>query len=93
MFFFCEFCCILHWGRLSDRIGRKPVLIFGLTGLTLSVALFGMSTTYATVVMSRALAGVLSGNVGVFKSMMGEITDETNIAEGEFISDEKFPCI
>ena len=32
--------------------------------------------------MSRCLAGLLNGNVGVIKSMMGEITDSTNIAQG-----------
>ena len=27
LFTFTQFCCILQWGRLSDRIGRKPVIV------------------------------------------------------------------
>lgn len=75
---------VLRWGRLSDRIGRKPVILCGLLGLTLSSMCFGISKTYGGLVVSRALAGLLSGNIGVMKSAIGEITDETNIAEGAF---------
>lgn len=74
---------VLRWGRLSDRIGRKPVILFGIFGMAMSSALFGLSTTYVGLIISRALAGGLSGNIGVMKSAIGEITDSTNIAEGK----------
>ena len=73
---------ILQWGRLSDRIGRRPVLLTGLFGLSLSMICFGLSHTFWAVVASRALAGALNGNAGVIKCMMSEITDESNIAQG-----------
>jgi MFS family permease len=73
---------ILQWGRLSDRIGRRPVLLSGLFGLGLSMLCFGLSHTFWTVVASRALAGALNGNTGVIKCMMSELTDETNMAQG-----------
>ncbi|KAG8990464.1 hypothetical protein FRB94_000283 [Tulasnella sp. JGI-2019a] len=82
LFFFAEFTMILRWGRLSDRIGRKPVILFGIFGLMLSSICFGLSKSYLALVVSRALAGALSGNIGVMKSALGEVTDETNIAEG-----------
>lgn len=81
-----ECCFVFRWGRLSDRIGRKPVILCGLFGLTLSSASFGLSRTYIGLIVSRALAGMLSGNIGVMKSAIGEITDETNMAEGEYRS-------
>jgi len=37
---------VLHWSRLSDIIGRKPVLLIGLFGLSLSMYCFGLSKTF-----------------------------------------------
>ena len=73
---------ILQWGRLSDHVGRKPVLLLGLFGLALSMMCFGLSHTFWAVVASRALAGALNGNTGVIKCMLAEITDETNLDRG-----------
>ncbi|CAK5278600.1 unnamed protein product [Mycena citricolor] len=80
LFFVTEAFTVLHWSRLSDRIGRKPVLLVGLFGLTFSMISFGMSKSYWAIVVSRCLAGLLNGNVGVIKSMMGEL-GEGNIAQ------------
>ncbi|KAF9048269.1 MFS general substrate transporter [Hymenopellis radicata] len=81
LFFLTQACTVLHWSRLSDRIGRKPVILFGLCGLSLSMYCFGLSKTFPGLVMSRALNGALNGNIGVIKSMMAEMTDSTNIAQ------------
>ena len=48
------------WGGVSDRIGRKPVLVLGLLGYGLSALLFGLSTQLWMLFASRALSGVLS---------------------------------
>lgn len=72
---------ILQWGRLSDKIGRKPVLIIGVMGLAASMLSFGLSTSFWALVVSRSLAGALCGNVGVVKSSMAEMCDESNLAE------------
>ncbi|KAJ1566578.1 hypothetical protein HK405_009260 [Cladochytrium tenue] len=67
--------------QLSDRIGRRPVLLFGLLGNTISVLMFGQSHSLAWAIGSRALCGFLNGNIGVAKCLLGEITDETNQAK------------
>ncbi|KAG1848757.1 major facilitator superfamily domain-containing protein [Suillus subalutaceus] len=72
---------VLRWSRLSDRIGRKPMLIMGLSGACISILCFGLSTTFWSLVISRCMCGFLNGNVGVMKTMMGELTDSTNMAQ------------
>ncbi|KZV74591.1 MFS general substrate transporter [Peniophora sp. CONT] len=83
LYFAAEACTVLQWGRLSDHIGRKPVLLIGLTGLAISFVLFGLSSSsFWALALSRALCGALNGNIGVMKSAMGELTDRTNRARG-----------
>ncbi|KAG1848762.1 major facilitator superfamily domain-containing protein [Suillus subalutaceus] len=72
---------VLRWSRLSDRIGRKPVLVIGLSGACILILCFGLSTTFWSLVISRCMCGFLNGNVGVMKTMMGELTDSTNMAQ------------
>ncbi|TBU55594.1 MFS general substrate transporter, partial [Dichomitus squalens] len=81
-FYAVEAICVLQWGRASDRMGRKPILLGGLLGLTLSMIGFGLSTKYWALILSRCAEGALNGNIGVTKSMMAEITDSTNRARG-----------
>ncbi|KAF7336112.1 Major facilitator superfamily multidrug-resistance DHA1 sub-family [Mycena venus] len=81
IFYLTQAMTVLHWSRLSDRIGRKPVILFGLMGLSLSMYCFGLSRTFWGLVVSRSLNGALNGNIGVIKSMIAEMSDATNIAQ------------
>ncbi|KAG6836905.1 hypothetical protein H0H93_001492 [Arthromyces matolae] len=80
LFFLTQAFTVLHWSRTSDFIGRKPVLLMGLFGLSISMFCFGLSRTFWGLVLSRCLNGALNGNIGVMKSIMVELTDSTNIA-------------
>lgn len=60
-FTFAEFSTGLMWGRLSDRVGRKPVLLTGLAGTGLSVLMFGFATNLPVALVARALGGLLNG--------------------------------
>ncbi|KAI9452900.1 MFS general substrate transporter [Lactarius psammicola] len=71
-----------QWNRLSDHVGRKPVLLSCLLGTTLSIILFGLSHSFMALALSRCLHGAVSGHRGVVKSMIAELTDETNAARG-----------
>jgi MFS family permease len=79
-FFFCQFLSGFWWGRLSDRYGRRPILLIGLCGSFMSAAMFGFSKHLAFAVCSRAVSGLLNGNLGVVKTYLGEVTDKTNQA-------------
>jgi DHA1 family multidrug resistance protein-like MFS transporter len=57
---FLEFFFGPIWGGVSDRIGRKPVLMLGMVGYALSMLLFGLATELWMLFASRALSGILS---------------------------------
>lgn len=48
------------WGGLSDRYGRKPILMIGVLGYGIAMVLFGMSTRLWMLFVSRILSGILS---------------------------------
>ncbi|CEG62755.1 hypothetical protein RMATCC62417_00033 [Rhizopus microsporus] len=66
----------IHWGMLSDRIGRRPVILQGLVGTITSILLFGLSKSFIWALVSRSLCGLLNGNIGVLKSMVSELTTD-----------------
>ncbi|KAG9035187.1 hypothetical protein FRB95_011921 [Tulasnella sp. JGI-2019a] len=78
LFAFAQLCTVFQWGRLSDRIGRRPVVMCGLAGGAIASSCFGLSTNIWHMLIFRAMAGGLTGNVAVIQSILGEITDETN---------------
>ncbi|KAF3992279.1 hypothetical protein FT663_02336 [Candidozyma haemuli var. vulneris] len=75
-FAFCQFLCAVQWGKMSNRVGRKPILLFGLFGTSMSLLLFGFSTNYYMALAARSLAGCLNGNIAVLRTMIGEICVE-----------------
>ena len=72
-FTFAEFSAGMFWGRMSDKIGRKPVLIMGLIGTAISMIVFGFAPNLATAMIARALGGLLNGNIGVLQTTVAEI--------------------
>lgn len=63
----------MYWGALSDRVGRKPVLLFGCFGTMLSLLLVGFAPNFWVALFGRLLGGALNGNIGVIQTMVGEL--------------------
>ncbi|PFH46776.1 hypothetical protein AMATHDRAFT_7417 [Amanita thiersii Skay4041] len=81
-YFAAQAISVLFWTRASDTVGRKPILLFGLICNAVSMLLFGFSRTFWMLFLSRSLSGLLDANLGVTKSVMGDLTDSTNRADG-----------
>lgn len=81
-FFLAQFVSSFFWGWLSDRIGRRPVLLLGAVGSSFAMVMLGFAPSFELAVSSRLASGLLNGNIGVVKTYLGEITDSSNQAKG-----------
>lgn len=72
-FAFAEAISSWAWGRLSDKYGRKPILLSGLAGTGLSMLVFGFAPNIYVALLARALGGLLNGNIGVLQTTIAEV--------------------
>ncbi len=70
------------WGRLSDRIGRRPVLIISLAGIGLSYLWLAFADSLWILFAARATAGAMAGNIGVAFAYAADITTPETRARG-----------
>lgn len=70
------------WGALSDRIGRRPVIMIGLLGGGLSYLLFAFATALPLLFISRALAGVFGGNISTAHAYIADVTSPSERSKG-----------
>lgn len=80
LFALSQLCTTFWWGMLSDRVGRKPILLLGLTGLSISMISFSLQSRFLGLVLARCFAGIMDDSLVMVKSMLAELTDDTNKA-------------
>ncbi|KAK0634176.1 major facilitator superfamily domain-containing protein [Immersiella caudata] len=68
----------LFWGYLSDRVGRKPVMLLGTALLMGCFVFFGFCRNYIQLISVHIAMGLLNGNAAVVPTCLGELTDLTN---------------
>lgn len=66
----------MYWGGLSDRVGRKPVLLLGCAGTMLSMVALGFASNIWIALAGRIVGGALNGNIGVIQTMVGELVNK-----------------
>jgi len=69
-------------GRLSDRFGRRPILLVSVFGTFLSLIFIGFANSLLILFLGRILDGLTGGNISVAGAYMTDITDEKNRARG-----------
>ncbi|MEE9465814.1 MAG: MFS transporter, partial [Candidatus Neomarinimicrobiota bacterium] len=62
------------WGRISDRIGRRPVIIIGLAASTVAFTIFGSATKLWLLFASRMLAGIANANISTAQAYVADIS-------------------
>jgi multidrug resistance protein len=79
---FMQFLAAPFWGRLSDKIGRRPVLLVSLAASTTGYILFALSRDLPWLFFSRAVAGIGGANIAVAQAYIADITTEANRTKG-----------
>lgn len=69
-------------GSLSDRFGRKPVLMLSKLGTVIAYGIFAYSFSYAGILFARLLDGFTGGNISVARAYVADVTSEENRAKG-----------
>src|SRR5512146_2775953 len=62
------------WGRISDRVGRRPILLLGLTGSVAGYTLFGLAGTLWLLFVGRAAMGIFGATIPTAQAAVADVT-------------------
>lgn len=82
LYSFLQFAFAPIWGGLSDRHGRRRILILTCAGTALSYALWVFSGSFLLLVVARLFGGAMSGNLSVATAAVADVTSRENRAKG-----------
>jgi DHA1 family tetracycline resistance protein-like MFS transporter len=70
-----QLVCAPLWGRLSDRVGRKPVLVLSLVGTAAGSLLTGLASSMVLLFVGRAIDGMSGGSVAVAQAAVADVAE------------------
>ena len=70
------------WGRWSDRIGRKPIILLGLMGSCVSYLVLALSTSLTLLFVARIIGGIAGANSPAAQAYIADVTTPENRAKG-----------
>ena len=70
------------WGRLSDRVGRRPVLLVSIAMTALAFLLYGVAASFAVLLVSRLFAGAATANIAIAQAYVADVTTPEGRARG-----------
>ncbi len=77
-----QFIFAPFWGRLSDRYGRRPIILFSLFGSTVSYFMFGFADSLAWLIASRIFGGICAANISTAQAYIADSTSPEDRAKG-----------
>jgi len=77
-----QFLFIPIWGRLSDRVGRRPVLLWSIAATAAGMALLGAASTLPMLLAARIFSGIATANLAVAQAYIADITPPAERARG-----------
>ncbi|CEJ88850.1 hypothetical protein VHEMI04876 [[Torrubiella] hemipterigena] len=78
-FSFSQSATGVPWGYVSDRLGRKPILITGLCINMVCFVAWGMATSLTMAIIVRCIQGASAGNVGIIRTMVAEMVPQKEL--------------
>jgi DHA1 family tetracycline resistance protein-like MFS transporter len=70
------------WGSLSDRIGRRPIMLLSTFGAVIAYIIFGLAHTFSLLFVSRLVAGIMGGNISTAQAYVADVTSSEDRAKG-----------
>lgn len=77
-----QFLSAPFWGRLSDKWGRRPILIWCLIGEACTYVIFAYATDLNWLFASRILAGLFGGSISTASAYISDVTDQKTRSQG-----------
>ncbi len=77
-----QFLFAPFWGRLSDRIGRRPVILVTLAGIVAGYLWLAAAGSLLMIFLARAFTGAMASNGGVIHAYVADVTSEQDRAKG-----------
>ncbi len=78
----CQFIAAPLWGRLSDRVGRRPVLMSSMLGGAVSYLMLAYADGIGWLIASRAVGGFMAGNISAAMAYAADVTSDEDRARG-----------
>jgi MFS transporter, DHA1 family, tetracycline resistance protein len=77
-----QFLTVPLWGRLSDRVGRRPVLVWSIAASALGMIFLGLAQSLVTVFLARLWSGAATANIAVAHAYIADRTQPSERAKG-----------
>ena len=82
VFSIMQFLFIPIWGRLSDRVGRRPVLLWSIAASAIGMAMLGFAPTLIWLFVARIWSGIATANIAVAQAYIADVTTPERRARG-----------